>query len=197
MKSKIKIAINILSLIGIAGTIFLCICFFRLEIFNNPEILKNILSEQVYLGPLIFIFLQLIQVVIPIIPGGASAAAGVLIFGPFWGFVYNYIGIILGSFLLFFLGRTYGKPFAQAFISEKTFNKYIGKLDDNKKWDTLFIILIFLPIAPDDALVLMSSLTKIKFRKFALIILLGKPFAIFIYSFGLVHLGQFLTNLLH
>jgi uncharacterized membrane protein YdjX (TVP38/TMEM64 family) len=157
---------------GIVGTILLCIYFFRLGIFNDPNIIKDIVNERAYLGPIIFMGIQLIQVVIPVIPGGVSVAAGVLIFGPFWGFVYNYIGIIIGSFLLFFLGRSYGKPFVQTLISEKTFNKYIGKLDNNKKWDTLFLVLIFSPIAPDDALVLMSSLTKIKFKKFALIMLL-------------------------
>ncbi|MDR1522328.1 MAG: VTT domain-containing protein [Streptococcaceae bacterium] len=194
MNSKIKIAINFISLIGFIGTILLCIYFFHLDIFNDPDIFKKIVDKRVYLGIFIFIIIQIIQVVIPIIPGGVSIAAGVLVFGPFWGFIYNYVGIIIGSFLLFFLGKVYGKPFVQTLVGKKTFNKYIGKLDNNK-WDTLFAILIFFPLAPDDALVLMSSLTKMKFKKFALIMLLGKLFAIFIYSFGLVRLGQFFTNL--
>ena len=66
-------------------------------------------GNSVILGPIIFMLLQILQVVIPIIPGGISSAAGVLIFGPYLGFVYNYVGISIGSVIIFLLGRRYGK----------------------------------------------------------------------------------------
>ena len=48
-----------------------------------------------------FIFLQTIQVIIPIVPGGASSALGITAFGAVNGFIYNYIGICIGSIYIF------------------------------------------------------------------------------------------------
>ena len=140
--------------------------------------------------------LQILQVVIPIIPGGISSAAGVLIFGPYLGFVYNYVGISIGSVIIFLLGRRYGKPFILSMISDKTYDKYIGWLDNQSRFEKLFALAIFLPVAPDDALCLMAGLTNISVKKFTLIILLAKPLSIFLYSMALIYGGTFLTGLL-
>jgi len=48
-------------------------------------------------GPIVFIILQIIQVIVPIVPGAISCVAGILIFGNMLGFVYNYIDICIGS----------------------------------------------------------------------------------------------------
>ena len=43
-----------------------------------------------------FVAFQAIQVVIPILPGGLGCLAGVVLFGPWYGFAYNYLGICAG-----------------------------------------------------------------------------------------------------
>ena len=144
----------------------------------------------------IFILIQILQVVVPIIPGGVSLAAGVLIFGPVQGFFYNYIGIVLGSIIVFLLGRQYGKPLILSLVSEKNYNKYIGWLDDQNRFDKLFAWAIFLPIAPDDTLCLMAGLTKISLKKFIWILLLAKPASILAYSMLLVYGGNFISHFL-
>jgi len=112
------------------------------------------------------------------------------------GFVYNYVGICIGSVIIFLLGRRYGKPFILSMISDKTYNKYIGWLDNQSRFEKLFAVAIFLPVAPDDALCLMAGLTNISLKKFTLIILLAKPISIFLYSMALIYGGTFLTGLL-
>ena len=91
--------LNIISLMGIAVTISLSIYFYRLGVFDDMNSLQQLVGQSPIAGPLIFVLIQIIQVVIPIIPGGISLAAGVLIFGPYWGFVYNYVGIVIGSLI--------------------------------------------------------------------------------------------------
>jgi uncharacterized membrane protein YdjX (TVP38/TMEM64 family) len=190
-----KKIMNTVSVIGLFMTAAVTIYFVHLGVFRDLHALEGLVGNRVILGPIVFIAIQILQVVIPIIPGGISTAAGVLIFGPVAGFIYNYVGIAIGSLILFSLGRYYGKPFIETLVSEKTYNKYIGKLNSGKKWDILFALLIFSPVAPDDALVLMTSLTKMSFKKFTLIILLGKPFGIAAYSFALIYGGQYITQL--
>lgn len=188
--------INTISIIGLGLSIALTIYFINLGVFKDINALRGLVGNSVILGPIIFILLQILQVVIPIIPGGISSAAGVLIFGPYLGFVYNYVGISIGSVIIFLLGRRYGKPFILSMISDKTYDKYIGWLDNQSRFEKLFALAIFLPVAPDDALCLMAGLTNISVKKFTLIILLAKPLSIFLYSMALIYGGTFLTGLL-
>lgn len=187
--------INFISIVGLGISIALTIYFINLGVFKDLDSLKGLVGDSIILGPIIFILIQILQVVIPIIPGGISTAAGVLIFGPYAGFIYNYVGICIGSIIIFLLGRRYGKPFILSMVSDKTYNKYIGWLDNQNRFEKLFALAIFLPVAPDDALCLMAGLTNISVKKFTWIILLAKPLSIFLYSMALIYGGHFLTGL--
>ena len=188
--------INFISIIGLGLSIALTIYFINLGVFKDLNALRGLVGDSIILGPVIFIFIQILQVVIPIIPGGISTAAGVLIFGPYAGFIYNYVGICIGSIIIFLLGRRYGKPFILSMISDKTYNKYIGWLDNQNRFEKLFALAIFLPVAPDDALCLMAGLTNISMKRYTLIILRAKPLSIFLYSMALIYGGQYLSGLL-
>ncbi len=188
--------INFISIIGLGLSIALTIYFINLGVFKDLNALRGLVGDSIILGPVIFIFIQILQVVIPIIPGGISTAAGVLIFGPYAGFIYNYVGICIGSIIIFLLGRRYGKPFILSMISDKTYNKYIGWLDNQNRFEKLFALAIFLPVAPDDALCLMAGLTNISMKRYTLINLIAKPLSIFLYSMALIYGGQYLSGLL-
>lgn len=188
--------INFISIIGLGLSIALTIYFINLGVFKDLNALRGLVGDSIILGPVIFIFIQILQVVIPIIPGGISTAAGVLIFGPYAGFIYNYVGICIGSIIIFLLGRRYGKPFILSMISDKTYNKYIGWLDNQNRFEKLFALAIFFPVAPDDALCLMAGLTNISMKRYTLIILIAKPLSIFLYSMALIYGGQYLSGLL-
>ncbi|MBL5003479.1 membrane protein [Enterococcus xinjiangensis] len=188
--------INFISIIGLGLSIALTIYFINLGVFKDLNALRGLVGDSIILGPVIFIFIQILQVVIPIIPGGISTAAGILIFGPYAGFIYNYVGICIGSIIIFLLGRRYGKPFILSMISDKTYNKYIGWLDNQNRFEKLFALAIFLPVAPDDALCLMAGLTNISVKRYTLIILIAKPLSIFLYSMALIYGGQYLSGLL-
>jgi len=188
--------INFISIVGLVISIGLTIYFINLGVFKDLNSLRGLVGDSIILGPIIFILIQILQVVIPIIPGGISTAAGVLIFGPYAGFIYNYVGICIGSIIIFLLGRRYGKPFILSMVSDKTYNKYVGWLDNQNRFEKLFALAIFLPVAPDDALCLMAGLTNISVKKYTWIILLAKPLSIFLYSMALIYGGHFLSGLL-
>ncbi|MBL1225151.1 TVP38/TMEM64 family protein [Enterococcus sp. BWR-S5] len=188
--------IQMVSVIGIVATIIVTVYFLKLGVFQDTNALRGLVGNSVILGPIIFMFIQIIQVVIPIIPGGISCAAGVLIFGPVAGFIYNYVGIAIGSVIIFMLSKKYGKPFVLSLISDKTYNKYIGWLDNENRFERLFTLAILFPFSPDDALCLLAGMTKMSLKKFTLIIILGKPLSIAIYSLALIYGGGYLNTLL-
>ncbi len=162
------------------------------EIFASPEALQQYLIQFGMMAPLIFMVIQITQVVFPIIPGGLTCVAGVLCFGPVWGFVYNYVSIGVGSCINFLLIRKFGKPLLIRLSSPRLYQKYVGWLDKGERFDRMFAIAIFLPVAPDDFLCMLAGLTKMTFKKFVMIIAVCKPCSIFLYSVGL---STFLTQM--
>lgn len=154
---------------------------FKLGIFQNKNILINYIKETGIIAPIIFIIFQILQVIIPIFPGGVSCLVGVLLFGPFLGFIYNYISIIIGSSIAFHLSKKYGLNLIKRFFKENTINKYLKYLHNNKFKKILFIN-ILLPGLPDDLLCYIAGLSTISFKTFLIIILLGKPISLLFYS---------------
>lgn len=176
---------NLSTIIGMALIVLFCIYGYRLGIFSSLEALQNYMAGFGIWAPLIFVIIQAVQVVIPILPGAIGCAAGVLVFGPIEGFAYNYIGICAGSIAAFLLSRRYGRDFVKRMVSEKAYEKYAGWLEQKDRFDKMFAIAIFLPVAPDDLLCYLAGLTRMKVRKFVWIILLGKPAALLLYSMGM------------
>ena len=158
---------------------------FQQGIFTSSGAFSAYILSLGIIAPIIFILIQGIQVIIPILPGAIGCIAGVIAFGPVLGLLYSYIGISIGSIGAFLISKRYGLPIVKKFISPKKLDKYMNWLDKGNKFEKLFAIAILLPVAPDDLLCFLAGLTKMKLRNFSVIILLCKPPAIAIYSLAL------------
>lgn len=178
--------ISIITAITSAATILIAGIFIiyglKNGIFESQQSLEAFIGKTDIFGPLIFIFIQAIQVVIPILPGFVTCIAGAVVFGPLEGFIYSYTGMCLGSMMAFYISRKYGTAFVKKLVKPQTYDKYILWLEKGKKFDILFLLAIFLPAAPDDVLCFIAGLTRMTWKKFTIIILLGKPFVIALYS---------------
>lgn len=169
------IVLIILSVLGYIG--------YKNGLFNSIDSFREFILSYGTWANIIFMLVQVTQIVVPIIPGGLTTIFGVVIFGAFWGFIYNYISICIGSMLVFFISRTFGKSIVLNFFGEDTFDKYKHKIKD-KTYEKFFAWAILLPIAPDDFLCYLTGLSDMSFKKYATIILLCKPPSIFLYSMG-------------
>lgn len=175
---------DLLTVIGIIGTTFFLSLGYQNGVFDSRESLVEYVGSFGTTAIIVFIFIQFLQVTLPLFPAALTCVAGVVLFGPVWGLVYNYIGICLGSFAAFLISKRYGQVLVENMMSENIFKRYEKYMREGKSFDRIFTIGIFAPIAPDDALCYLAGLTNMPFRKFALIILLGKPINIAIYSLG-------------
>lgn len=178
---RAKILFNIITIIITILLIIFIIYGIKIGILQDKLILVNYIKKFGIIAPLIFILFQAFQVVLPIIPGGASCLAGVLAFGSIGGFIYNYIGLIIGSILAFYLSRKYGISLVEKLFKEDSVNKYL-KYIQTSKFNKLFLLGIFLPGLPDDLLCYIAGISKLKFKYFLLIIILGKPLSLILYS---------------
>lgn len=188
--------INIITFTGMFCVFILFIWCYQQGYFLSVETLQRFIVGFGIWGPIVFVLLQIIQVIVPIVPGAISCVAGILIFGNMMGFVYNYIGICIGSIIVFFLSRRYGGYFVIKAIGQKKYDKFIKYIDDDNKFSTVFSYAIFFPVAPDDILCYIAGLSKMKLKKFVTIILLGKPASIAIYSMGLTVILQNIYKLI-
>ena len=187
-QKQIKFISRTITIIITLLLILFIIYGFREGLFTSNEKLVEYIAGYGTIGPIIFMLLQIVQVIFPVIPGGASCLVGVLAFGPIWGFIYNYVGLCLGSMAVFYLSRRYGLRLIRKLFSKETVDKYLGYIRTNK-FNWIFTIGIFFPGAPDDLLCYIAGVSKMKWYQFIWIILLGKPLTLVFYSLFIDVLG--------
>lgn len=180
--------INWSSIIGALGTLAFCIWAYFAGILQSKETLSAFILQTGVFGPPLFIFLQILQTVVPIIPGALTSVAGVFIYGHIIGTIYNYIGIVIGCAIIFYLSRMYGPKFVQSMVSQKTYDKYVGWLNEGKRFDRFFIFMMIWPISPADFICMLAGLTNMTFKRYMTIIILCKPITLVIYTYGLTYI---------
>lgn len=181
----IKKLMNTATIGGIILLGVLTLLGFQMGIFRSVESFQAFIGKGGPWGILIFIAFQAVQVVVPVLPGSIGCVVGVLAFGPIAGFIYNYAGICLGSLGAFLLAKQYGRPFVEKITKPEQLKKYEAWLEKGNRFEKMFAIAIFFPVAPDDFLCFLAGLTSMTVKKFFAIILLGKPAALAAYSFAL------------
>ena len=162
--------------------------------FTSLEAMQEWVDGFGVLGPVLYIVAQVAQVVVPVIPGGVGIVAGPMLFGFFKGFLYNYIAIIIGSMIDFWVGRHLGLPAIRAVFPTKIVDKYV-EWTHRPYFVRGFAVAIFLPVAPDDLLCYLAGMTGMNWKKFTLIIILGKPWAILAYSWIIVNAAESVINI--
>ena len=184
---------DVWSLVSLGGLLLcaaLAVWGYQSGHFHSVDALRGFVAKWGVCGMAVFVLIQIVQVVFPILPGGISCLAGVLLYGPWLGFWFNYIGICIGSLAAFGIARNLGRSAFRKMFSEKQLRKYEEWTKKDGKFLKLFAAAIFFPVAPDDLLCYLAGTTAMTWRQFTMVILLGKPFSIALYSMGLTKLFQ-------
>ena len=145
-------------------------------------------------APILFVLLQVAQVVIAVIPGGPVPIIGGLLFGEGIGLLLSMVGFFFGTVIVYYLVQKFGRPIVSLFVSEDKMQKY-AYLATEKKLEVLVFALFLLPGLPKDALTYIVSFnTKIKpMRLFVLTTLAILPSAalsVFLEAFGKADTGS-------
>ena len=142
------------------------------------EAVTSFVTDFGPLAPITLIVLQVIQVVLAPIPGQVLAAVAGYLFGPWWGTLYNMIGIAIGSTLAFWLSRRYGRTYVERMIDDGALGAFDGFVE---RHGLLSLFVLFLvPGLPDDALCFLGGLTPIPLWKLVVVAVLGRAPAFFL-----------------
>jgi len=142
------------------------------ELLHDRHGLKRLLFSFGPYSPLAYILVQVLQVVVAPIPGGAIEFLGGYLFGVKLGFIYSMIGVTLGSWLAFSLARLFEKWAVEKFVSpeiRKKFDYLIGH-----EGVILSFLLFLIPGFPKDALCYILGLTPMHSGIFLVISTLGR-----------------------
>lgn len=146
------------------------------HIFNMLKDQKQVKEFITSFGPrskIVFIILQIAQVVIFIIPGEIIQAAGGYIFGTVRGTILSIIGINIGATILFLLSKKYKEKLVGKFIPNGVKTKF-EKILNCKKINLIVFLIYLLPGIPKDGLTFLCGLTKMNLKDFILYSSLGR-----------------------
>jgi uncharacterized membrane protein YdjX (TVP38/TMEM64 family) len=143
-----------------------------IRLYADPQQLRAMVLSYGNLAPLVFILLQVTQVVFSFIPGEATGFLGGFLFGTFRGFVYSSIGVSLGSLLAFGLARWLGLRFVKRIVQPSLYQKF-AFLEEPR--GILVVFLLFLiPGFPKDTLSYILGVTPIHFWVFFFVMSIGR-----------------------
>jgi len=151
-------------------------------IFKNPNVLKEVIRSYGKFSVLVFILMQVIQVVVFFIPGEFIQVAGGYIFGTFLGGIISLMGITLGSIIVYFIASSYGRPFVEKILLHKKVKFFKKILKAGSKKNVVFMFYL-IPGIPKDALTYICGVSDISVKDFFIYSTLGRIPGIFISSY--------------
>jgi|SRR5690554_5078009 len=135
--------------------------------------LKQYVEDMGFTGIVIFVFLQIFQVVVAAVPGEIVQVAGGYFYGTLWGTVYLVTGVIIGSVLNFYAARLLGFEIVQTMLPKKWLKKIYHLIKEPKSELTIFLLFL-IPGLPKDALTYLAGLTPIRLTRFLTIAVIAR-----------------------
>jgi uncharacterized membrane protein YdjX (TVP38/TMEM64 family) len=139
---------------------------------EEKEKLRQLVKQAGPLGPLVFIAIQALQVVLAPIPGEATGFLGGFLFGAPLGFLFSTIGLTLGSIFAFLLGRLLEKKFVVKVVSPATLARFDFLMEHQGA--LVAFLLFLLPGFPKDYLCFILGLSPMSFRLFVILVTIGR-----------------------
>lgn len=146
---------------------------FFTNLLKDPKKFGEWVNSFGSLGILVFIAIQIVQVVIFLIPGEVVQIAGGYLYGTLFGSVYSIVGITIGSLICFLIARLLGYDFLRNIISNEKLKKF-DYIINNPKGELALFIIFLLPGLPKDALSYIAGITPVKFLNFFFITLVAR-----------------------
>jgi uncharacterized membrane protein YdjX (TVP38/TMEM64 family) len=174
-KFKISIILALL-IIGFVGFWFRIPIWEKItdlyRLFTDREQIRHLISSFGSSAPPVFMLIQVLQVLVAPVPGEATGFIGGYLFGALPGFIYSSIGLTVGSWINFSIGRFLGERFVRKLIPAHRFQKIDGMI---KRQGVILLFILFLfPGFPKDYLCLALGLSTLPVKIFLVLTGIGR-----------------------
>jgi len=146
--------------------------------FLTLEKLGGLLQAAGWWAPLVFVLIYAAGICL-FIPGTLLTTLGAALFGPYRGFLFVWLGAMLGATGAFLIGRYLGREFAASLIGDRL-KKYDDAIERNGFATVLYLRLVYFPFTPMN---FGMGLTKVSFRDYLWGTGLGILVGTFIFTF--------------
>lgn len=133
------------------------------EKVNSIDKIRDIVARGGAFSFIIFIIFQILQTTVLQIPAMFVTIAGAVIFGRWQAFIMSYVAVMIGSVIMFWIGRKAGRPFLYWLVGKDTGEMWIERMSNGKY---LFFLMMLFPMFPDDILCVVAGLTNMSFPFF-------------------------------
>lgn len=188
-EQKRKLFASISMGIGLLLVVWLTLFVWRwLRSFSQDDF-RDYIQSFGYLGWVILLGLQVLQVFIALIPGELVETAAGYGFGPWFGTAICYLGIGIASSVIFLLTRRYGIRLVEIFVPrERIFQ--LRFLNSERKRNNLIFLLFLIPGTPKDLLTYFVGLTDMRLGSFLMLSMLARLPSVISSTFGGHLLGE-------
>lgn len=134
--------------------------------FSNREEISEFIKNFGWWSPVFFVAVSIIPIIFTPLNHGIFAIVGGFVFGPWIGFLLNWISKSLGTLITFSIGKLIGK---------KAIRKF-AKSEDIKEYNNIFsqhVFLVFVGFMINDTLSYLAGISSMKTKTFIPLILLA------------------------
>ena len=149
MKKRIGISLILLGLFVLTLYILIFHSHIYMALWDRKRLAEFIESYGNF-SPIIFIILQVFQVLFAPIPGEVSGLLGGFLYGNFLGLLYSTVGLSLGSWLAFIFARWAGQPLIERIVGPKILQRFDYLMSHKGTW--IVFLLFLIPGFPKDYL---------------------------------------------
>jgi uncharacterized membrane protein YdjX (TVP38/TMEM64 family) len=134
---------------------------------ENGDRLRESLLAYGPLAPLLFIVLQMLQVIFAPVPGEATGVLGGYLFGAWPGFIYSSIALTIGSGIAFAIGQLFSSAIKDRYTQTKVYQRFNHLVSQGDF--VIPFVLFLLPGFPKDSLSYLLGLSFMPFKVFLFI----------------------------
>jgi uncharacterized membrane protein YdjX (TVP38/TMEM64 family) len=142
------------------------------DVMTDREWVRQAVRSSGWAASLVFVGLQIGQVLFAPIPGELTGFLGGYMFGAFSGFLLSTIGLAIGSMVNFGIGHLLGERVVRKLVRCETYEKY----NQMVQYKGILVIFIFflIPGFPKDYLCMFLGLTTLPARVFFVLSTVGR-----------------------
>lgn len=138
-------------------------------------------GNNMFLSVFFGVFAIVLESIIPALPLALFIAINIIAFGNFWGFIISWLSTVAGCTLSFFICRKFRGFVERKFKNQEKVLGFINRVDEIK-FNNLMLI-IAMPFTPAFSINIAAGLSKMKYKKYLLALLISKTFIVYFWGY--------------
>ncbi len=138
-------------------------------------------GNNMFLSVFFGVFAIVLESIIPALPLALFIAINIIAFGNFWGFIISWLSTVAGCTLSFFICRKFRGFVERKFKNQEKVLGFINRVDEIKFSNLMLIIAM--PFTPAFSINIAAGLSKMKYKKYLLALLISKTFIVYFWGY--------------